>query len=114
VYQLDGGILNYLETAGADNRFAGECFVFDQRVSVDETLDEGAFTLCHACRHPLAPDDLASPHYVVDRSCPYCIGTQSAQQRAAFAERARQAQLAAGRGERHVGATMPQAKEHHS
>ena len=53
VYQLDGGILEYLETAGADNRFAGECFVFDQRVSVADDLTQGHYASCHACRAAL-------------------------------------------------------------
>jgi UPF0176 protein len=106
VYQLDGGILNYLAEVGTDNRFEGECFVFDQRVSVSDALDQGDYTLCHACRQPLAEADTRSPDYVLDVSCPTCIGRQTAAQRAAFGERARQVQLAAARGERHIGAPM--------
>ncbi len=114
VYQLDGGILNYLENAGADNRFVGECFVFDQRVSVDQTLEEGEYAICHACRHPLSRQDLASPRYVADQHCGHCMDDQTSEQRAAFAERARQARLAASRGERHVGARMQPQKERSS
>jgi UPF0176 protein len=106
VYQLDGGILNYLACVGADNRFDGECFVFDQRVSVNDDLNEGAYAVCHACRHPLTEADAASSDYVLDISCAYCIAAQTERQRAAFAERARQSRLAAARGERHVGAQM--------
>jgi UPF0176 protein len=106
VYQLDGGILEYLESAGADNRFAGECFVFDQRVSVAEDLTQGRYGSCHACRASLTQADAESPDYVVDVSCPHCIGAHTERQRASFAERARQAHLAASRGERHVGASM--------
>ncbi len=106
VYQLDGGILEYLETTGADNRFAGECFVFDQRVSVTDDLAQGHYASCHACRAALTQADTESPDYVVDVSCPNCIGAHTDRQRAAFAERARQAQLAAARGDRHVGAVM--------
>jgi len=111
VYQLDGGILNYLAEAGADNRFEGECFVFDQRVSVDDALEQGDYTLCHTCRQPLAEADVRSPDYVLDVSCPYCIGAQSAAQRSSFAERARQARFAAARGERHVGVPLTQTQE---
>jgi UPF0176 protein len=110
VYQLDGGILNYLEHAGADNRFVGECFVFDQRVSVAADLTQGGYASCHACRAALTPADTESPDYVADVSCPHCIGVHTQRQRAAFAERARQARLATARGERHVGAVM--ASEH--
>lgn len=73
VYQLGGGILNYLETVPADrNRWQGECFVFDQRVTVTPALTEGAYRQCHACRHPLTAADLASPDFLPGRSCPYC------------------------------------------
>jgi UPF0176 protein len=114
VYQLDGGILSYLDSSGAANRFVGECFVFDQRVAVTADLQQGAHAMCHACRKPLSPADMVSPDYVVDRHCPHCVGTLNARQTAAFAERARQATLAAARGERHVGASMPKAKESQS
>ena len=109
VYQLDGGILNYLDACrefGADSRFNGECFVFDQRVSVDDDLTQGGYASCHACRRALTEGDTHSPDYVVDVSCPYCVDEQTDRQRAAFAERAHQARLAAARGELHVGATM--------
>jgi len=106
VYQLDGGILEYLDNAGTNNRFMGECFVFDQRVSVADDLTQGQYASCHACRAALTRADTESPDYVVDVSCPHCIGTHTEWQRAALAERARQARLAAARGERHVGAVM--------
>ena len=111
VYQLDGGILDYLDSSGDANRFVGECFVFDQRVAVTADLRQGAHTMCHACRTPLSPADVESPDYVVDRHCPHCVETLSARQSAAFAERARQASLAAARGERHVGASMSKSRE---
>ncbi|MEQ8486307.1 MAG: rhodanese-related sulfurtransferase [Pseudomonadales bacterium] len=105
VYQLQGGILSYLETVPeGDNRWQGECFVFDQRVSVDEHLGEGGYQQCHACRRPLSAADLASPDYRPGESCPGCAATLTDRQRAAFRERRRQELLAAGRGERHVGA----------
>src|SRR5690606_15757734 len=64
VYHLRGGILKYLETVPAqDNRWQGECFVFDERVSVGHGLTQGPHTLCRSCRHPLAADDRASPLY---------------------------------------------------
>jgi UPF0176 protein len=108
VYQLDGGILNYLETVPpAENRWQGECFVFDQRVSVDAELGEGSFEQCHACRRPLSAEDLASDAYRPGECCPHCVDTLSDAQRAAFRERRRQVELAARRGQRHVGATPP-------
>jgi len=107
VYQLDGGILKYLETVAPEqNRWQGECFVFDQRVSVDTTLEEGAYQQCYACRRPLSETDLASPDYREGVSCPHCVDEHSAEQRERFAERRRQVLLAEARGRRHVGATQ--------
>jgi UPF0176 protein len=105
VYQLDGGILGYLETVPpAENRWQGECFVFDQRVSVNHDLREGSFEQCYACRQPLSRDDVASADFVAGVSCPYCVHTHSEAQRRGFRERNRQVELAARRGQRHIGA----------
>ena len=109
VYQLDGGVLKYLETVGDDNRFEGECFVFDQRVSVTADLAEGRYVQCHACRRPLTDADVNSPEYEEGVSCPYCIDALTEARRAGFRERQRQVLLAEARGERHVGACMPAA-----
>lgn len=110
VYQLDGGILGYLDSvAPEENRWQGECFVFDQRVSVNDALAEGRFEQCFACRRPLAPEDLSSEAYQPGVSCPFCIDEHDERQRAAFRERRRQELLAAARGERHVGAAMTEA-----
>jgi UPF0176 protein len=107
VYQLDGGILKYLETVPeGENRWQGECFVFDQRVSVDDALGEGTYRQCFACRTPLTPEDTASPAYRAGISCPYCADSLSAEQRAAFEERQRQVRLAEARGDLHVGKRM--------
>lgn len=112
VYQLDGGILKYLETVPPnDNRWQGECFVFDQRVSVDRELGEGSYEQCFACRRPLTREDLASADYQQGVSCPHCVDEQDEAQRAAFAERQRQVELAAARGDQHVGKRMPQRPE---
>ena len=73
VAQLQGGILNYLQQVEPqENRWTGECFVFDSRVAVDRDLSEGGYVQCHACRRPLSAEDLATPTYVEGQSCPYC------------------------------------------
>lgn len=108
VYQLDGGILGYLETVEPSaNQWQGECFVFDQRVALDKDLRQGHYDQCHACRRPLSDADKRSPNYVKSVSCPYCVAETSEQQKQQFAERAKQESLAAQRGERHVGAAQP-------
>ena len=104
VYQLDGGILGYLETVKPDeNRWQGECFVFDQRVSVDSKLTEGRYDQCHACRRAISDDDKRSPLYERSVSCPRCFDETTTQQKRQFSERAKQVALAESRGERHVG-----------
>jgi UPF0176 protein len=112
VYQLHGGILGYLESvAPDDNRWQGECFVFDQRVSVDTGLTEGSFEQCFACRRPLSAQALTSPHYQPGVSCPSCVNEHTPAQRLAFRERWRQQTLAAARGTRHVGGAPPGAHD---
>lgn len=107
VYQLQGGILNYLESVPVkENRWDGECFVFDTRVAVDRDLSEGGYVQCHACRRPLSADDLASPDYREGVSCPRCINETGADRRARLEERRKQVQLAEERGEVHIGAKI--------
>ena len=104
VKQLRGGILNYLETVpDADNRWRGECFVFDTRVAVDRDRNEGDYVQCHACRRPLGRDDLASPDYREGVSCPKCAGDIAPERAERLEERRRQVQLAAERGDLHIG-----------
>lgn len=104
VYHLQGGILKYLEDVpDEDNRWDGECFVFDTRVAVDRDLDEGGYVQCHACRRPLSADDTASPDYQEGVSCPQCIGSLDEDRAVRLAERQKQVTLAEKRGERHIG-----------
>jgi UPF0176 protein len=104
VYQLEGGILNYLEQIEpSDNRWTGECFVFDSRVAVDRDLAEGGYVQCHSCRRPLSSDDLASPDYHEGVSCPRCIHELEADRAARLEERRRQVALARQRGDQHIG-----------
>jgi UPF0176 protein len=107
VYQLDGGILKYLEeVAQEDNHWQGECFVFDQRVSVDAQLKQGRFDQCYACRHPLSAQDLASDVYERGVVCPHCKGQASDAQLKSFRQRQLQVELAAQRGQAHIGETQ--------
>lgn len=104
VYQLDGGILQYLEdTQAEDSRWNGECFVFDQRVSVNAQLQQGQYKQCYACRHPLSAAELASADFEHGVSCPHCIERTSEQRRHQFRERQQQVRLAQERGEQHIG-----------
>ncbi|WP_166839485.1 rhodanese-related sulfurtransferase [Rheinheimera pleomorphica] len=103
VYHLDGGILKYLEDMPVENSlWQGECFVFDQRVAVKHGLEQGSYDQCYACRMPLSADEMASDQYVKGLSCPHCHDKTTAEQKAAFAERQRQVELAKQRGEKHI------------
>jgi UPF0176 protein len=105
VYHLKGGILAYLETVPAEqSKWEGECFVFDERVSVGHALVPGDNQLCRACRMPVTPEQRSSPLYIEGVSCPACHATRTDEQRARYAERHRQTLLAEARGEAHVGA----------
>jgi len=104
VYHLKGGILNYLAKVPEENTtWRGECFVFDDRVTVNHALERGNYQQCNACRMPLSEADQASEHYQVGVSCPHCYATTSEADRQRFAERELQIQLAKKRGETHIG-----------
>ncbi len=108
VYHLEGGILKYLETVPqANSLWEGECFVFDERVSVGHGLQPGPFELCRSCRHPVGDTERQSPHYIKGVSCPNCFDQKTEAQKQGFAERQRQVELARTRGQVHVGAQMP-------
>jgi UPF0176 protein len=107
VYHLQGGILKYLEEVPAEQSlWQGECFVFDNRVSVDHELQKGNYALCHACRHPLSQAELQSNSYQAGISCPYCITKTTHEQRDRFAERQKQIKLARNRGQKHIGVSI--------
>lgn len=104
VYHLEGGILNYLEQVEPeDSLWQGECFVFDNRVTVDHELEPGDYEVCPACRMPLVEEDYASPKFERHVSCPRCFDRLTPEKREGLLERARQIELAAERGKRHLG-----------
>lgn len=108
VYHLEGGILKYLEEVPeGESMWQGECFVFDDRVSVGHGLKEGPYDMCHACRRPISDEDKATEHYLKGVSCPFCFDETSDDQKQRFAERQKQIALAKERGELHMGVTKP-------
>ena len=104
VYHLKGGILKYLETVPEeDSLWEGECFVFDQRVSIKHGLAEGDYELCYACKDPISDIDKHHPDFEEGVSCAFCIDKYSPDQQEKFRERQRQIKLAEHRGEAHLG-----------
>ena len=107
VYHLEGGILKYLEEIPAsESMWQGDCFVFDNRVSVNHDLEKGAYEQCFACRMPITQADMQSASYVKGESCPHCIDKANEAQKARFREREHQMQLAQQRGEAHIGSDV--------
>ena len=105
VYHLKGGILKYLEVVPAqETLWEGECFVFDERVTVNLQLEKGNYDQCNACRLPITEADKASDLYQQGVSCPHCYDKATTAQKTRFMEREKQMELARLRGEAHIGA----------
>lgn len=104
VYHLNGGILKYLEEVPKEeSKWEGECFVFDDRVSVGHELEPGEYRMCYSCQHPISPEDRESPLYEEGVTCPHCHGKLSEAKLASAREREKQCRLARERQEKHVG-----------
>ena len=104
VYHLKGGVLNYFEQVPhTESIWEGECFVFDNRVTVNHQLEPGEFDQCHACRRPITKEDKTRSEFVMGVQCHHCIDEYSDAQRERFLMRQQQIELAESRGERHVG-----------
>lgn len=105
VYHLKGGILKYLENVPEEKSlWDGQCFVFDDRVSVGHGVEVGEYDQCHACRFPITETEKQSPKYVRGVSCPRCFDTQTEKNKRRAQERQKQIDLARNRGEAHLGA----------
>ncbi len=112
VYHLEGGILKYLEEVPKEeSMWEGECFVFDNRVTVDHDLKRGHYDQCHACRMPITEQDKQSNAYQPGVSCPHCISDLTETQKERFIERERQVQLAKKKGEVHIGGDAKLAQQ---
>lgn len=104
VYHLQGGILKYLEKVPEkDSLWQGECFVFDNRVTVDHNLNAGSYDQCHACRMPITEQEKTLDTYIEGISCLHCHNKVSEEQLKRFAQRQKQVKLAKARGESHIG-----------
>ncbi len=92
VYQLKGGILNYLKKIKKkDSLWKGECFVFDNRVSLKHSLLQGSYSVCSGCREPISLKDRKSKMYEEGVSCPSCYNKLTKKQKSRF--RMRQSQI---------------------
>ena len=104
VFHLDGGILKYLENVKSDqNKWKGECFVFDYRVSLNDSLEKGEYDMCYACRMPLNKENKKNKHYLKGQSCEYCYDQTTIKQKKRFNEREKQIKLSKGKNLNHLG-----------
>ena len=104
VYHLEGGVLKYLEEVPEEETmWKGECFVFDNRVSVNHQLEKGQYDQCHGCRLPITEEDKQSEKYMQGVSCHQCHDSISEEQKQRFLEREKQIRLSLERGQAHIG-----------
>ena len=104
IFQLDGGIIAYLnKTKNKNKMWKGECFVFDERVSLNDRLEIGAYSQCFACRSAITYVDKTSKYFERGVSCPKCFKKKSKKQKAGYKERKRQMQIARKKGIKHLG-----------
>ena len=104
VFQLEGGIISYFQkTKNEKKNWIGECFVFDERVSITENLSKGNYDQCFACRTPINEKDKNSKMFRKGISCPNCYEITTIKQKKSFEERNKQISLAKKKGIKHLG-----------
>ena len=104
VNHLKGGILKYFEVVDEqESLWSGECFVFDDRVSVRHDLSVGTFDMCHGCRMPITEEDKKSMSYIKGVACPKCFNEKTEEQKARYMSRQKQIDIARGRNQKHIG-----------
>ena len=103
IYQLKGGIINYLKKIPKEKSlWKGECFVFDNRVSLKHGLKLGTYSICSGCRKPISKKDTKSKKYELGVSCPNCYDILTSSQKKRFRMRQSQINLAKSLGKRHI------------
>ena len=104
VSHLKGGILSYFECIDQKNSlWEGECFVFDDRVSLKHDLTEGTYDMCHGCRMPITELDKNSKKYIKGVACPKCFDLTTKEQKARYMSRQKQVELAKQKNQKHIG-----------
>ena len=103
IYQLNGGILNYLNKIKKnESLWKGECFVFDNRISLKHGLKLGSYSMCSGCRMPISSKDKKSNKYEEGVSCPNCHGKLTETQKSRFRMRQSQIYKAKQSGKKHI------------
>jgi|TARA_B100001741_G_scaffold106052_1_gene87406 UPF0176 protein len=103
IYQLKGGIINYFKNVDkSESLWKGECFVFDNRISLNHNLKPGSYSMCSGCRNPISKQDKKSKKYEEGVSCPKCHDTLTNTQKDRFRMRQKQINVAKKTGNRHI------------
>ena len=104
VFHLKGGILKYFESiTKKESLWNGECFVFDDRVSLNYDLSSGTYDMCHGCRMPITDNDKESTKYIRGVACPNCFDKTTKNQKRRYSSRQKQIDLAKKHNKRHIG-----------
>ena len=99
LYQLKGGILQYLKTISrSKSQWKGECFLFDNRVSVKNEMKKGSYQLCHGCRMPISRKNMLSEKFEHGVSCEYCFNSLTIEKKERLRQRNKQIAIAKRRG----------------
>ncbi len=96
IVQLNGGIINYLRYKNDKNSinfWNGECFVFDDRVTINKKLIKGKYLQCYGCRRPITKNDTLSPEYKKGVSCSHCFNERTDSQKKRSLSRQKQIDL---------------------
>jgi len=103
IYQLKGGIINYFKNVDkSESLWKGECFVFDNRISLNHNLAPGSYSMCSGCRNPVSKKDKKSKKYEEGVSCPKCHDALTNTQKDRFRMRQKQINVAKKTGNRHI------------
>lgn len=102
VYHLQGGILQYIKDTDANkSKWHGDCFVFDERVALNHSLEPSDYRQCYGCRHPLSLQEWQDEVNVPGVCCVHCVDKTSDEQKQRYAQRQKQIDLAKLRGKKH-------------
>ena len=103
IYQLKGGVLNYLKKVDSkDSLWKGECFVFDNRISLKHGLEIGSYSICSGCRMPISNKDKKSKKFEEGVSCPNCYDNLTKTQKSRFRMRQSQVYKAKQSGKKYI------------
>ena len=103
IFQLKGGIFNYLNKINIKKSlWEGECFVFDNRISVKHKLSLGTYSMCRGCRMPVSVQEKKSKKYKEGISCPYCYNKLTKSQKDRFSMRQKQILIAKKLNKSHI------------